>query len=347
MAVKVGLIGCGYWGKNLLRVLKNLEKCELVACCDIDEEKLSEAQRKWKVKRVTPDYTDIIRDVTIDAIVIATPTNSHYEIAKNSLLHNKHVFVEKPFVREYEQGIELLELQRAVGKVLMVGHTFLYSPAVRKIKEILKNKELGEVFYISSRRVNLGIHRKDVNVVWDLASHDLSILFYWLECAPYSVLATGKDCVIDGKLDVAFITLRFPGGIICNIEVSWLAPSKIRNITIVGSDKMLVYDDTEVHEKIKIYNKSVEVLNHDNFGEFQLAYRTGEVMAPYIPNDEPLKIELSHFIECIEKGEEPLSNAESGLEVVKYLELIEKSLQNDGKPIDNNGENNLQCKRGD
>ena len=334
--IKVGLIGCGYWGKNLLRVLKNLERCELVACCDIDEEKLDEAQKKWKVQRTTTDYNDIIRDVTIDAVVIATPTNSHYEIAKNALLHNKHVFVEKPFVREYEQGIELLELQRAVGKVLMVGHTFLYSPAVRKIKEILKNKELGEVFYISSRRVNLGIHRKDVNVVWDLASHDLSILFYWLERTPYFILATGKDCVIDGKPDVAFITLRFPEEVICNIEVSWLAPSKIRNITIVGSDKMLVYDDTEVHEKIKIFNKSVEVLNHDNFGEFQLAYRTGEVIAPYIPNDEPLKVELSHFIDCIIGKKEPLSNAESGLEVVKYLELIEKSLQLNGKPIDYN-----------
>lgn len=324
--LKTGVIGLGYWGPNLLRNLyANKRNGELIMC-DSNTTRLEIMKLRYPDVSYTSDYRDILNDSSLDAVVVATNVSSHFPLAKEALLAGKHVFVEKPFAASIEQAEELVELGEKNGLVTMVGHTFMFSPPVIKAKEIIDSGELGEIHFITSSRVNLGLHQKDVSVIWDLAPHDFSMLFYWLGEEPSSVNAFGHAYVLDKIPDVAFINLAFPSGAIGNVQVSWLSPSKLRRTVIVGSRKMLVYDDTEPIEKIKVYDKGVEVIEPESFGEYQLSYRTGDILSPKLPAGEPLAAEMDEFLRCIETGSTPISSGAEGLAVVRALELADASL---------------------
>lgn len=330
----MGVVGCGYWGPNIVRNFNEIEDLKLKYCCDLDSVKLKNIQKKYPSVIITQDYNDLLNDPEIDIIAIVTSISSHFKLAKDALLSNKHVFVEKPLVYKSEEAKELIKLAKERNKVLMVGHTFEYSPAVHKLKEIVDGGELGRVYYIYSQRLNLGLFQKDVNVVWDLAPHDISIILYLLNKEVSSVSARGKSHVINGIEDVAFIDLKFKDDSIAHIHVSWLDPMKIRKIVIVGEKKMVVYDDVETLEKIRIYTKNVSKYDdYKDFGEFQLSYNYGDINIPKIDNKEPLKIELTHFLDCIEKNITPRSDGKSGLRVVKVLEAAQKSIKERGKEI--------------
>jgi len=328
--VNVAVIGCGYWGPNLVRSLYENRLCNRIVACDLDASKLQKIAVRYPAVEVTTDWADAIARLDVDAVMIATPLSTHSDLALRALQKGKHVFVEKPFTASSGQAVRLIEEADRRRLTLMVGHTFQYSPPVMKIKEILEEGELGRIFYISSTRVNLGLHQKDVSVIWDLAPHDLSMILYWLEETPSEVLATGKDFVQKGIPDVAFLFMRFASGAIAHIQVSWLAPSKLRRTTIVGDAKMLIYDDTEHLEQVKIFDKGVHFKDPDTFGEYQLSYRTGDIVSPKIESFEPLQAEVADFLGSILTRRPPRSDGQSGLRVVRVLEAAERSLMNSG-----------------
>lgn len=328
--VKVAVIGVGYWGPNLVRNLVENPLCASVAVCDLDAEQLRRIVRRYPGVRVAADPQEFFAAPDIDAIMIATPPKTHYDLARRALEHGKHVFVEKPITLASEDAGRLIEQARRAKRVLMVGHTFVYSPPVRKIKEIIRSGELGKIFFISSTRVNLGLHQKDSSVLWDLAPHDLSMFLYWLDEVPREVMATGKDFVQPGIPDVAFIFMRFGSGAIAHIQVSWLAPSKLRQTTIVGGAKMLVYDDTQHMEQVKIFDKGVKYRDPNTFGEYHLSYRMGDIVSPQIETYEPLQAEVADFLESVIEGRDPAAPGLHGLNVVRVLEAAERSLSNSG-----------------
>lgn len=328
--VNVGVIGLGYWGPNLLRNVYASNRSGRIVMCDSDPARVKKMRSRYPNLECTSNCREIFDDEDIDAVVIATDVSSHYPLAKEALLAGKHSFVEKPFASSMEQAEELVELGRNNGLVTMVGHTFMFSPPVIKAKEIIDTGELGDIHFITSSRVNLGLHQKDVSVIWDLAPHDFSMLFYWLGEEPSRVSAFGHAFVLDGIPDVAFIDLAFPSGAIGNVQVAWLAPSKLRRTVIVGSSKMLVYDDTEPIEKIKIYDKGVELVEPESFGEYQLTYRTGDILSPKLASGEPLASEMEEFLSSIDEGRTPVSSGKDGLAVVRALELAEASLRKSG-----------------
>lgn len=320
------MIGLGYWGPNLLRNIVANRRSDKIVICDKDPGRLNKIAERFPTCRKTLNAGDIFNDPDIDAVVIATSVSSHYPLAMEAMKAGKHVFVEKPFAEDTGKAEEMVQYAEDNGLVTMVGHTFLYSPPVLKIKQILDNKELGDIRFITSNRVNLGLHQKDVSVIWDLAPHDFSMLFYWLDEEPNFVEAFGHDYVLKGIPDVAFINLGFPSGATANVQVAWLAPSKLRKTVIVGSRKMLIYDDTEPNEKIKIFDKGVDILEPETFGEYQLSYRTGDIVSPQIDSFEPLHSEMEEFLRCTETGGIPRTSGRSGMGVVKALETADKSL---------------------
>ncbi|MBI4833746.1 MAG: Gfo/Idh/MocA family oxidoreductase [Planctomycetes bacterium] len=332
--MKIALIGYGYWGPNLLRVLMENRLADEVYCCEMDSKRLEKARNRYPPVKATSKLDDILKNDSINAAIVATPIGTHFNIASKLLESGKSVFVEKPMAASVKEAENLIKLSKKHNKTLMVGHTFEYSPPVLKIKEIISKGELGNIFFISSKRVNLGLHQKDASVIWDLAPHDFSIIFSILGESPNRIQAVGRDCVKSKYPDVAFISLRFPSGVIAHMELSWLAPSKLRNTTIVGSKKMLVYDDTQPVEKIKIFDHGVNFKDPETFGEYQLSYRTGDIVSPKVETFEPLGAEISHFIDCVKTGKKPKTDGESGLRVVKALETAEKSLQLNGIPQD-------------
>ncbi|MDQ7053965.1 MAG: Gfo/Idh/MocA family oxidoreductase [candidate division KSB1 bacterium] len=291
------------------------------------------AIRPWEVTTDFPSRSS--RDREIDAMVIATPVSTHAPLAQAALRSGKHVFVEKPMASTTEEAMQLIELAERHQRVLMVGHTFEFSPPVLKIKEVIERGALGDIFYISSSRVNLGLHQKDISVIWDLAPHDFSSIFFWLDEMPKYISAMGRDYVQRGIPDVAFINLEFASGVIAHVQVSWLAPSKLRRTTLIGSDKMLVYDDTENIEKVKIFDKGVDYKDPETFGEYQLSYRAGDVISPRLDTYEPLFKEMEHFLDCCETGQRPKTDGYNGLRVVKALEAAEKSLRNGSQVVEN------------
>ena len=330
----MGIIGCGYWGPNLIRNYSQLPNCTMLMCCDLDENKLDRTRKLYPGILTTRDVNHIVSNPEIDAVGIATPVSSHYELAKQALLHGKHVFVEKPLCHSSGACLDLIRLAEKKGKVLMVGHTFEYTAAVNKIKEIVMSGELGDILYVSSVRLNLGLLQPDINVIWDLAPHDISIITYVLGEHPSSVNCQGKGHYRKHIEDVATITLNFSNGAIAFVHTSWLDPNKVRRTTIVGSKKMLVYNDTEHQEKIKIYDKGVDAPPYyDTFGEFPFSYRYGDIYSPRIEDYEPLRDECAHFLECIEKEKTPRSDGYSGLRVVSVLEAANESLKRDGKAV--------------
>jgi predicted dehydrogenase len=292
--VTVGIVGLGYWGPNLLRVLAEMPGIDVRWICDQDGERLDRFARRYPAMQPTQEFGDVIDDPAVDAVIIATPVFTHFELASRSLRAGKHTFVEKPLAASVEEADTLLEIADERDCRLMCGHTFLYSPPVRAVKKLLDTGELGDIHFISSSRVNLGLHQPDVSVVWDLAPHDFSILLYWLDELPTSVGAVGRDSVIQGLPDVAFVNLGFPSGIIANMELSWLAPSKLRRTVIVGSEKMVVYDDV-APEPIRIFDHGVVYEDPEDFGQYQLSYRTGDILSPRLDVVEPLAVELEHF----------------------------------------------------
>lgn len=332
--LKVGVVGCGYWGPNLIRNFFNLPGVEVKSCADISENRLKHMKSLYPSMETTSDYTDIVKDPDIDAIVVATPVSSHFEISFAALEAGKHVFVEKPLTRTVEEGLKLVTKADEKKLTLMVGHTFVFTAAVNKIKELIESGELGEIYYISTSRVNLGIFQEDINVIWDLAPHDISIMNYVLGSRPESVSAVGHSYIRAEIEDVAFVTMTYPGNKLANIHVSWLNPSKIRKTTVVGSKKMLVYDDVSSLEKIRIYDKGVTVQPHyDTFGEFQLSYRYGDISIPKLDDAEPLKIECQHFTDCIEKGINPRSSGVDGLDVLLVLASADRSVRQNGAEV--------------
>ena len=320
------LIGHGYWGKNLLRVMNSIKGINVKYVCDFDDKNLELAKEKFPNSIFTKNTSDLFNDKDLDAIVIATPIDSHFELGKKAMESGKDVFIEKPITGSSVDAEKLIKIAEKEKRILMTGHTFLYSPPVKKVKEIIEKGELGDIYFITSSRVNLGIHRKDISVIWDLAPHDISIIYYWLKETPQSITVSGRDSVIKNIPDVAFINFKFPSKIVANIELSWLSPTKLRKTTIVGSNKMLVYDDTDPSEKIRIYDKGIEIKDPETYGEYQLIYRTGDVYSPRLDTSEPLKNEFEEFLHCVETREKPLSDGQLGLDVVKAIEEADKKL---------------------
>jgi len=332
----VALVGHGYWGPNLLRNYMALPGTAVKWVCDVRPEALKKAQTRYASVPVTTAYDQVLADPAVDAVLVATPISTHHAIAKAALAAGKHVFVEKPMTAHVPQAVELIELAAALGLTLMVGHTFVFSPPVRKVKELIEAGALGDIYFVTTQRVNLGLHQKDVSVVWDLAPHDLSILYYWLGEHACAVQVTGRGCIVPDIADVAFINLKFPSGVVAEIQASWLSPVKLRRTLVVGSKQMLVYDDTENVEKVKVYDHGVDFKDPTDFGEFQLSYRTGAIVAPKLDNVEPLWLEAQEFVQAVSEGRPPITAGEQGLEVVSTLEAAELSLRSGGceTPID-------------
>lgn len=334
----VAVVGCGYWGPNLARNLSQTANCQLGYLCDASPARLQHMQKLYPSAKTTPDLAQVIADPAVDAVVVATPVRFHYDMAKAALDAGKHVFIEKPMARSVAECEELNALGAQKGLVVMVGHTFLFSPPIRKMKEIIDRGDIGDVLYVNSRRLNLGLYQKDINVAWDLAPHDLSIILHFLQDRPNYIACSGSCHVTPNIEDVTTIYLSFERQRCAIVQSSWLDPRKVREMTVVGSRRMIVYDDTAPLEKIKIYDARVETPPHyDTFAEFNYSYHYGDVYAPYIKQDEPLKLECAHFIECIREGKTPLTSGVKGLEVVRILEASSKSLKQSGAAVMLNG----------
>jgi predicted dehydrogenase len=332
--ITVGVIGCGYWGPNLVRNLHSLEHCKVKSICDVNEERLRYLTRLYPDITATPNLDDLIGDGEVDAVAIATPVSLHFDQARRCLEADKHVFIEKPMAASVNECEDLVNLAEKKKKTLMVGHTFIYTAVVRKIREIIKNGDIGDVMYISARRLNLGLFQKDINVAWDLAPHDISIILYLMGAVPESVNCQGKSHVNEGIEDVTTMSLDFQNGGFAIVQSSWLDPNKVREMIIVGSKRMILYNDNEPLEKIRIYDKRVEVSPHyDTFAEFVYSYHYGDIYTPYIKQDEPLRVEMQHFLDCIRDGSVPDSDGMKGLKVVAILEAANASLKGGGSRI--------------
>ena len=333
--IKVGVVGCGYWGPNLVRNFRSLPDCNLKMICDISEQRLGHLKTLYPEVQGTTEFRHMLNGAGLDAMVIATAVHKHFPMAKASLLAGKHTLIEKPMATSSAECEELIEIARKKGLALMVGHTFLYSPAVKKIKEIVDQGDLGEIRYLCARRLNLGLFQKDINVAWDLAPHDVSIALYIMGEQPVTVNCRGSAHITPGVEDVTTMCLSFQKQRTAIIHSSWLDPRKIREMTIVGSKRMIVYDDVAPLEKIRIFDARVERPPHyDTFAEFHYAYHYGDVYAPYIKQEEPLKTECQHFLDCIKQGTTPLTDGRQGLELVRILEASSESLKLGGAPVE-------------
>lgn len=336
--IKVGVVGCGYWGSNLIRNFRSLPDCNMRMMCDISEQRLTHLKSLYPEVEGGVNYDHMLNGIGLDAVVIATSVRLHFPMAKASLLAGKHTLIEKPMATSTAECEELIDIARKRGAVLMVGHTFLYSPAVKKIKEIVQHGDIGEIRYMCARRLNLGLYQKDINVAWDLAPHDIYIILHIMEREAISVNCHGSSHFMQGVEDVTTLWLNFAGDRSAVVQSSWLEPKKIREMTIVGSKRMIVYDDLSPLEKIRIYDAGVERPPHyDTFAEFNYAYHYGDVHVPYIKQEEPLKIECQHFLDCINRGTTPLTAGEQGLDVIHILEASSQSLKRGGGPVSLSG----------
>lgn len=324
--INFGVAGYGYWGPNIVRNLIGIEDTGVVAIADPNPSARHRAQKAYPSIRVTSDVSEIISSPDIDVVAIITPVWTHFEIAKAALEHGKHIFVEKPFTSNVAQANELIDLAEKKNLKIMVDHTFLFTAAVRKIKQLLEDGTLGKLYYYDSTRVNLGLFQHDVNVIWDLAPHDLSIVDHLVGCEPHDVVATGQ-VHLNGLEDVAYLTLYYPDDVIAHINVNWMSPVKIRTTLIGGSKKMLVWNDLESDEKIKIYDRGVQVTGNEGIYNLLVNYRSGDMWAPRLEQAEALKQELSYLIECLDQNKQPFNDGMAGLRVVKMLEAADRSLQ--------------------
>jgi len=333
--INIVVIGCGYWGINLVRNIEQLHDSLLYGCCDLNPNNLGKVKKSYPHTKIDDDYHNFLTDSEVEAVLIATSANTHYKVAKDCLRSGKHTFVEKPMTLSLVEAEELRDIANTQGKILMVGHLLEYHPAVEKLRGYLDQGELGDIYYIYSQRLNLGRVRKDENALWSLAPHDISMILYLLDRpTPSLVTARGACYIQDGIEDIAFLDLYFPDNKMAHIQVSWLDPHKIRKLTVVGSRKMAVFDDMEPMEKVKIYDKGVaDGLNYTSYGE-ALSLRFGDIYIPKINSTEPLKKECQHFLDCIKENKQPRSDGEDGVRVVRILEAAQRSIKNKGKIIE-------------
>jgi predicted dehydrogenase len=330
--VGLAVVGLGYWGPNLLRVLGDNLDAEVRWICDLDPERLGKYRRRHPSARVTTKIERVLADPAVDAVIIATPVHTHYDLAARALEAGKHVFVEKPLAHSSELADALVEIAAERQRIVMCGHTFLYSPPVRAIKRMISEGKLGDIYFISSSRVNLGLHQRDVSVIWDLGPHDFSILLYWLSEMPTTVRAIGRDSIVKGIPDVAFVTMTFASGIIANIELSWLAPSKLRRTVLVGSERMAIYEDG-APEPVRLFDQGVVYRDPETFGEYHLSYRSGDVISPKIESYEPLGLELADFVGAIRAGERMEYHTAIARSVVRLADAADRSLREGGREI--------------
>jgi predicted dehydrogenase len=332
--IHLGVIGVGYWGPNIIRNAFANKRFNVTKCADNKSDRLKYINSFYPTIHTTREYKEIIDDPKIDAVAICTPVFSHFEIASEALKAGKHILIEKPMTSSAAQAEELINLAEQKNLTILVDHTFLFTGAVRKIKELVENKEIGDIYYFDSVRVNLGLFQHDVNVVWDLAPHDISIMDHIINRKAESITATGSDHLGNGLEDVAYVTVFYPDNIIGHIHVNWLSPVKIRQTQISGSRKMIVWDDNSPSEKVKVYDKGIEVIKTaDQIYDTLIQYRTGDMYCPKIPQTEALALEIEHFAGCIEKGIKPISDGKAGWRVVQMLENAENSIKQRGKEI--------------
>jgi predicted dehydrogenase len=329
--IRIGIIGYGYWGPVVARNFQATEGCQLVAVCDANPAAQERARKALPGIQVTGDASEIVRSPHIDAVAVITPVWTHFEFAKAALENNKHVFVEKPFTPSSSEASQLIDLAAAKKLQIMVDHTFLFTGAVRKIRQLIDQGVLGKLFYYDSSRVNLGLFQHDVNVIWDLAPHDLAIMNYLIDVEPESVSATGQ-CHLNGQEDMAYVTIYFPR-MLAHISVNWLSPVKVRTTLIGGEKKMVVWNDMEADEKVKVYDKGVDIVNRQGVYDLLVSYRSGDIWVPKVDQTEALKLEAKYFVECIEKNETPFNDGVAGLRVVRLLEAAAQSLKERGRPV--------------
>ncbi len=336
--IRIGIVGCGYWGINYVRIFSELAQAEVVRVCDLNEERLRLAHHKFPSVFPTRSLEELLSDPNIDAVVVSTPAVTHYEVVKACLLKNKHVLVEKPLSTQVEQGAGLVQLAEERQRILMVGHTFLFNPGILKIKDCMSRNELGTVYYLHATRTHLGLIRNDVNAIWDLAPHDISIFSFLLNAQPLWVSAVSGCFLKNGVPDVGLITLGYPQNVIGNVHVSWINSNKVREVVVVGSKKRIVFDDLNNLERVRIYEKGATITGDvDSFGEFQLQLRDGDIISPRIDTSEPLKNQSNHFLTCITEGRVPLSDGRNGLNVVRIMVAIEQSIATRGSPVEVTG----------
>jgi predicted dehydrogenase len=334
--IRVAVLGAGDWGPNLIRNFHNKQTSEVVWIIDPDAARLAEVHARFPDVQVGEDAEQALRDQSVHAVVVATPTSTHYALSKEALERRKHVLVEKPLTKEVKQGLGLLELATSQRLVLMVGHVFVYNPSIRKVKEYLDAGYLGKVYYVSMVRTNLGPIRLDVSAAWDLAAHDLSIINYWLDAEPLSVSAIGGTWINQGIEDAVFATLTYPQGVLVNLHASWLNPRKARDITVVGEKRMLTFDDMNLNEPLRIYNKQPSDVRTrrtyvDSFASFRASVRQGDITVPKVAVGEPLAAQCAHFLECIVTGKQPFTGGREGIAVVRALEAIQRSIRARGR----------------
>ena len=330
--IRFAVIGYGYWGPNIVRNLQNVNGVEVSAIGDVSEANLARAKRACPGVIVSTDCDEILRSPDIDAVAVITPVWTHYELARKALLNGKHVFVEKPFTSNSQQAEELIELAERLGLTIMVDHTFLFTGSVRKIRQLIDENALGKLYYYDSMRVNLGLFQHDVDVLWDLAPHDLAIVDHLIGLKPEGVVATGATH-LNGHADVAFMTIYYPDNVIAHINVNWLSPVKIRMTLIGGEKKMLVWNDMVADEKIRLYDKGVQATGQQGRYDLLVSYRSGDMWAPKIESSEALKAELEYFVECVETGRRPFNDGTAGLRVVNMLEAAGESLKRKGEAV--------------
>jgi predicted dehydrogenase len=330
--IRVGVIGYGYWGPNVVRNLHGLDSTCVAAVCDKSTSALARVRKAYPGVATCNDPAEILASPAIDAVAVVTPVWTHYELTKAALKNGKHVFVEKPFTSSTQQAEELIEIAGRNNLTVMVDHTFLFTGAVRKIRELTESGALGDLYYYDSLRVNLGLFQHDISVIWDLAPHDLSIMDHVLQCKPEAIVATGEKH-LNGVEDVAFMTLYFPHSIIAHINVSWLSPVKIRTTLIGGQKKMLVWNDLVADEKIRVYDKGVQIKNGEGIHDLLVSYRSGDMWAPQVEQIEALRVELDYFADCVMNGKTPFNDGHAGLRIVRMLEAAERSIQRRGELV--------------
>jgi predicted dehydrogenase len=330
--IRIGVVGYGYWGPNIVRNLRGVDGCEVAAVCDRSPDALKRVAQAYPDIAVTDDVSELMASPKIDAVAVVTPVCTHFQLAKAALQNGKHVFIEKPFTATTAEAEELIELAARRNLKIMVDHTFLFTGAVKKIRQLLEEGVLGDIYYYDSTRVNLGLFQHDVSVIWDLAPHDLSIMDFLIREKPEAVIATGETH-LNGLVDVAYITVYFPRNTIAHINVNWLSPVKIRTTLIGGEKRMLVWNDLEADEKLKIYDKGVQMTNRQGVYDLLVSYRSGDMWAPRVEQAEALKVELSYFVECVRNDLTPLNDGMAGLRVVQLLEAADRSLKDRGRAV--------------
>lgn len=332
--IRIGVIGCGYWGPNLIRNFAEVNDCRVTMVSDLKVGRLNYIKTRYPEIKLTSNYRDILNNPEIDAVCIVTPVSTHFRITHEAMQAGKHVFVEKPLANSVEHAEILSQKNREKDLVLMVGHIFEYHPAVIRLKEMVDNGDIGDIFYIDSCRINLGPPSSELNVLWDLGPHDVSIILKLIGTFPEEVSAFGRAYIRPKLEEMIYITLKFPGKVVANIHLSWLAPCKLRRTQIVGSKKVVIFDDTDNLSKLKVFSEGIDTrIDATDFGEFQLTYRSGDIVCPSLDNIEPLKAEVSHFLECIRTKSTPDTDVENGLRVVKILQAADESMRNNGKPV--------------